>query len=152
MAKLSKFKIYKEACLHDRPLVYLRALRIYIKDAKVRAMSLFIEDNSRISDSCSYSKDKLTEDTFDYYASYWTPNIWKPVSKEYKSVAKKEEAYMCQCIDADCNDCFFFERGKEAAKGSNYGFCKKKEITTISNVNFCSNRDCFEHRNDKKND
>ena len=49
-------------------------------------------------------------------APYWGPHsvdgvpVRFPVHKACKQQAMKDEAYECQVIDADCNDCRHFDR------------------------------------------
>ena len=63
----------------------------------------------------------------------------------------KEEITECQRIDADCNDCGYFKRGKVITKGSASvieGTCLKTNEPTKAYPNFCSGHDCFVHRKD----
>lgn len=57
----------------------------------------------------------------------------------------------CQRIDADCNDCAHFRRGRMLAKGSGScfeGHCVKFDKLVLAYPNFCSGHPCFVHRKD----
>ena len=87
-------------------------------------------------------------DTDDVYFSYWRA-IKFPCHTACKAKGVAEEAYECQLIDADCNDCKNFRRGRQTkTKGCWYGWCDKKDIDVVALVNFASSYDCFEHRKD----
>lgn len=75
----------------------------------------------------------------------------------------KQEAYDCQLIDADCNDCKHFQRGqleqrmlsclvdgKPSMRLVNMGFihghCLKFNRPTIAQPNKWTGMECFEHR------
>lgn len=55
-----------------------------------------------------------------------------------------EEAYECQCIDADCNDCLHFER-----ISMNNGVCLKYDRPTTASPKMSTGYPCFEHRKNK---
>jgi len=103
---------------------------------------------------CRFCEKEITEDDEIAYApSYWWPHgdIY-PVHKECKKEGKMQEAYDCQCIDADCNDCAFFER-KENSKWVCYGICRNKDSAEFNKEvkaypNCWSGRVCFVHRKD----
>jgi hypothetical protein len=109
--------LFKHCCLHDRPYVYLRALRIAgRRNAQLKANISFIETNSKIDSNCCNCKNKLTEESISYYATYWTPNLWKSVCKGCREETIKSEQIACQIIDANCNECKFFKRGESKGK------------------------------------
>ena len=58
----------------------------------------------------------------------------------------RQEAYECQVIDADCNDCRHFQRGSMLSKGIWSGLCSKDGSSVLAYPNFCSGHPCFEHR------
>jgi hypothetical protein len=62
--------------------------------------------------------------------------------KVCKKEGEKDEAYECQKIDANCNDCKFFDRKKY--------WCIKLDCKPPVAVtpNYCSHLDCFVHRKD----
>ena len=85
-------------------------------------------------------------------AAYWTPHARYPVHKSCKQAAIRREAYECQCIDADCNDCEHFKRDlsfkpkKGLRPPSLPGHCLKFDKAARAHPNTCSNLPCFEHR------
>lgn len=143
--------LFKQVCFHSRPFVYLRALRVYGHNMQLKANSEFVEKNTIISNVCGWCDNKITDATFDYFGGYWQPNLWRPVHKWCKSEYKNFEAIECQTIDADCNDCKYFIRGKEAAKGVWHGECSKFNKPTIANSVFASGHTCFVHRKQQAN-
>lgn len=90
------------------------------------------------------------------YTSYWSA-VKIPVCKTHTELKQKKlyDAYECQTIDADCNDCKHFKRGKrimiktdngERGSDSFHGYCMKFDKPTTAHVNFASGNACFEHR------
>ena len=96
--------------------------------------------------------------------SYWNHDEFL-CHPECKSAGEKAEAIDCQTIDADCNDCRFFQRGSLAPKITSllrkpngkiesvshqpqffFGFCLKFQIPTIGQPNKWTGKDCFAHR------
>ena len=61
---------------------------------------------------------------------------------------KNEEAYLCQCIDADCNDCKYFTGTGFIGKEIRIGHCDKLHKEVKAYPNFCSGHECFIHRLD----
>jgi hypothetical protein len=104
--------IFKTACLHSRPKVYLRALEIYGHNQQLKANVKFVKTNTSIKNICGQCDKTITEEDFDYFAAYWTPHIWRPTHKHCKEAYKSEEVWDCQTLDANCNDCKHFKRGK----------------------------------------
>lgn len=94
------------------------------------------------SNLCCIIGDTLTKDNIDIKISYWTPFIWKPILKSLKIESMKKEAYMCQLIDSNCNDCFYLDRGNKK--------CLKfdKNIQIYPGISQVENKDCFKHRKD----
>ena len=76
--------------------------------------------------------------------SYWN-SVWSISHIPCRENGEKEEAYECQKIDSDCNDCFYFKR----IKGSS-GTCQKFNKEVTARPNFASGFDCFKHRKDSK--
>jgi len=107
---------------------------------------------SRVCRECQLP---IEENEFGIFITYWKA-FWFPVHKACAGEKEfKYEAYLCQCIDADCNDCIHFERGPTVetkgldgsiGKSNSFGVCGKfnKEVRACSN--FCSGLTCFEHR------
>lgn len=83
---------------------------------------------------------------------YWTPHGRYPVHAACKAEAQRTEAYECQTIDADCNDCRHFERDTafQPTKGhrppSLPGRCAKFDRPTVARPNTFTGHPCFEHR------
>lgn len=115
---------------------------------------------------CNQPVDVLGTD-YTYTVAYWH---WGHCDKErflcHKSCkVVKQEAYDCQLIDADCNDCKHFQRGKLAellismTKTPDgrwveiphqpdlfYGHCLKFNRPTVAQPNKWTGMECFEHR------
>lgn len=85
-------------------------------------------------------------------AAYWTPHTKYPVHKACKGAAMKTEAYECQLIDADCNDCRHFQRDTSFVSQKGHrppslpGHCLKFDRPTKAQPNTCTMHPCFEHR------
>jgi len=92
-----------------------------------------------INNHCRYCKDKSL-DNITITKGYWY-KIWSICHKSCKQIGEKEEAYECQKIDSDCNDCYYFER----IKGID-GICKKFNKSVKASPNFCTSHKCFKHR------
>lgn len=97
--------------------------------------------------------------------AYWnqTPDV---CHAECKAAGERQEAFDCQTIDADCNDCFHYQRGKLAPKlesrlkkpdGTKVlvthqpnifigGRCLKFDKPVNAQPNKWSGLECFEHR------
>lgn len=82
---------------------------------------------------------------------YWA-KLKYPAHHECVKLGMAKEAFECQKIDSDCNDCAFFERGERWANSKKdfNGFCKKFEKQTTAHVGFASLHPCFEHRREKE--
>lgn len=93
---------------------------------------------------------------------YWGGSPFE-CHKSCKDQGIKDDAYQCQLIDADCNDCKHFKRGEvvkrwlsciENGKPSKRlvnmgiidGHCLKLDKPTQAQPNKCSMYPCFEHR------
>lgn len=124
--------------------------------------------------TCMFCKGKLDGNKVPVF-SYWQP--FKHYSHpECLKQGEQEEAYKCQKIDADCNDCGYFQRLKKIDKGIFKGKClnpdgqqlgsrwalggtfgiprltdKKidlKDDEVAAFPNFATGRPCFVHRQD----
>jgi len=91
---------------------------------------------SGISDKCRYCTQTLDND-FEITYSYWGANMY-PCHSKCQKEGEATEALACQAIDADCNDCKFFNR-KE-------GKCEKTGKPAKARPKFASLHECFEHR------
>lgn len=91
--------------------------------------------------TCRYCKQEILNEPV--ITKGYTYSIWFISHKECKSEGEKEEAYQVQKIDADCNDCKYFNRLQ-----GNQGTCRKFNKEVTANPNFSSGHDCFIHRKD----
>lgn len=100
---------------------------------------------------CRYCNKPIKEQDLEFTSPYyWPAGDECPCHKDCKVEGKKREAYDCQCVDADCNDCLFFKResnGRWFCKGT----CTNPESTefeqeVVAYPNNASLRSCFKHR------
>src|SRR5687768_13689028 len=61
--------------------------------------------------TCRYCSIPLTEMESVTTLSYWL-GVKHPCHSQCKQTGERGEAIECQSIDADCNDCKHFKRGK----------------------------------------
>ena len=102
-------------------------------------------------EACRYCKEELGGNKIPT-RTYWhgRKNI-KPYSHpECKAGGEAKEAYECQVIDADCNDCKHFSDRKRISKTAFKGQCLKLNTEVNAYPNFASGHECFEHRKDGK--
>ena len=145
---------FKAACLSGLPLAEWAKGR----DAQTLAA---MREKWCPSLTCRGCGLPLTDTDFDVWVSYWK-SVWFPAHKACRAAGMAEEAYDCQCVDADCNDCNSFCRGKSAGElvmigvaGSPdvtrpaNGHCEKFDRPAVAWANFCSGWACFEHRKGK---
>lgn len=117
-----------------------------------------VDSGFKVSTTCRHCNKEISEDDFAVHYGYWTPMLFA-VHKSCQQECKQLEAYLCQSIDADCNDCKYFKRGKsESDKMINTsramfaklkvqeGHCLKYDMATVASSNTCSAMECFEHR------
>ena len=101
-----------------------------------------------IFNECRLCGEPANYENFDILYGYWNAGLFI-CHEACKLQAIKDEAYECQVIDADCNDCKHFKRGKMIQKGIGSiweGVCLKFNKPTRAFPNFCSGHKCFEHR------
>ena len=101
-----------------------------------------------ISNRCRFCFNILTDETFDSGFTYWKAMLFG-CHRECKEFGMREEIIDCQVIDADCNDCKYFQRGKMLQKGIASiweGVCGKFNKPMKAYPNYCSGHKCFEHR------
>lgn len=98
--------------------------------------------------------------TFSYWSAF--PFV---CHKKCMDAGLKLEAFDCQVVDADCNDCKHFKRGqaapKQVSRWKNHkgewvetvynpeiwrGHCLKFDKPTLAFPKFCTGHPCFEHR------
>lgn len=85
--------------------------------------------------------------------SYWNEQTYY-CHRVCKVAGERQEAIDCQTIDADCNDCKHFKRGRltrpatdtAPGSGSFTGQCLKFNKPTIATVKLSTGHECFEHR------
>ncbi len=119
-----------------------------------------------IGGPCRYCEQPVTERaTASITHGYWggSPFI---CHKACKYAGVRQEAFDCQVIDADCNDCIHFQRGKlverwlstmedgkAAMKLVNMGLiegtCLKFNKPTHAQPNKWTGHECFQHRRQK---
>lgn len=107
-----------------------------------------------LEDKCKFCKQPECDDTV---APYWQydvateQGITKAKQRCHKACKQQgyaNEAYECQKIDADCNDCAFFKREKNLGNSVFGGQCLKFNIATKAYPNKCTGKECFIHRKD----
>ena len=65
--------------------------------------------------------------------------------KACKKEGERQEAFECQVIDANCNDCKFYQR-QANGRNTSMGFCAKLNKQTTGSPNKWMGMPCFEHR------
>lgn len=113
---------------------------------------------------CRYCNQPITDEPPTLAFAYWQvygkrhqPSY--PCHATCKQDGARQEAYACQCLDADCNDCLHFQRGphqderafpsptgKVLLKADHPGHCAKFGKPVAAHPNFASLLPCFEHR------
>lgn len=98
-----------------------------------------------MSDICRYCS--LPVDATDAVTthSYWQ-GLPFVCHKACKEAGVKQEAFDCQTIDADCNDCRHFRRGQLVGKEVWDGLCQKYDCETRAYPKKWTGHECFEHR------
>lgn len=96
---------------------------------------------------CRYCKQKVNPISYKTTITYWGSYI-DICHAECKSEGATKEAYECQLIDTNCNECKYFFRIKSTGNGTFKGWCNKFNRTTRAESNSANvnNTDCFEHR------
>jgi hypothetical protein len=114
--------------------------------------------------NCRYCNKPLT-DAGVVTRSYWSALEFR-CHAECKVAGERQEAINCQTIDADCNDCRHYKRGRlahhvisnvttpdgrvvEIGHRPNIfvdGLCLKFNRPTVAQPNKWSGFECFEHR------
>lgn len=115
--------------------------------------------------SCRYCDEPVAESDSAVTHSYWH-GLPFSCHKSCKIDGEKQEAFDCQCVDADCNDCRHYQRGKLAqlvvsllkrtdgtvVKVTHQpnlfidGRCVKFNRSTLAQPKKWSGWECFEHR------
>lgn len=113
---------------------------------------------------CRYCNLVVIQADACIYSAYWTPHTKYIVHKNCINELTKIEAYECQKIDRDCNDCFYFDRKIDTHSietsieiqftllfpkiNSTKGVCNKYKSLTFAYPNTCTLMPCFIHRKD----
>jgi hypothetical protein len=98
------------------------------------------------SKHCRFCSEPLTEETFDVATSYWWA-FQHPCHKGCREKGQAKEAYECQKLDRDCNDCGYFQR-TENGRWVCHGICLKTGQPAKAYPNNASLNPCFVHRKD----
>jgi hypothetical protein len=111
---------------------------------------------------CRYCEQAVAPDEAVPTVSYWkaVPFVAHPACRV---AGYKREAYECQCLDADCNDCTFFTRSRMVGKEIWIGRCanaarqpqghaKLDGESVHAFPNFSSGHPCFVHRRQQEYD
>lgn len=153
-------ELFKQACYApDLKLFFADILKVKIRnEQQIREF----KNKCNFSLICRRCGEKISPNDFEITFSYWI-TMWHPAHKDCAEIETKDNAHICQVIDASCNDCKFFKRKNEIiltlknAKlqnvqfktGSFAGHCLKFNRPTIGRANRCENYPCFEHRKGK---
>ena len=100
---------------------------------------------------CRYCKQTIEPNDLELAVSYWTLTgqgpLWEPCHKGCKAEGYKREAYECQCVDGDCNDCRHFLRDQgQTGRIAFMGTCQRFHLPTVGRPNHASDMPCFTHR------
>jgi hypothetical protein len=151
----NKRALYKAACLTGKPRwrLYRAARRGGLSKEQLREwIKTWI-----LSATCRGCNRAVEAAAFAVWNTYWTP-MWAPCHAGCREAGMKAEAYECQCIDADCNDCRHYQRNVVtnpempqnpqlfAPLGGVRGNCLKYSRTVTANPKRASCNPCFEHR------
>lgn len=114
--------------------------------------------------SCRYCNLPILTKAVPAFAYWFNTPFW--CHPECKDAGARQEAFECQVIDADCNDCKHYKRGKLAPvlislvktkdgriEEVRYqpsiiigGHCLKFDKPTTAYPNKWTGHECFEHR------
>jgi hypothetical protein len=97
---------------------------------------------------CKFCGKYTERSEADIVHGYWTP-LMGLTHKLCKKEGYANEAYECQKIDMNCNECKHFSRGDSLGSGIFSGYCNKLNKPTEAQSNFSSREwhgECFEHR------
>jgi hypothetical protein len=103
---------------------------------------------------CRYCKKEIEEKELTQTTAYWyskqnTEGDGKyPCHIQCKKSGEEEEAYACQNIDANCNDCAYFKRGARIDKHTHVGLCAKFNKEVFAQPKVAELNRCFIHRKD----
>lgn len=101
---------------------------------------------------CRYCGQPIAAGTAVVTFAYWDWGLPQAKREKFychaqcKAAGLKHEAFECQRIDADCNDCKHFARGQIIGTNAIAGQCLKFNKATVAWPNKWRGLDCFEHR------
>ena len=122
----------------------LRRLALKLKFIINNQTAQHLLDTFNLSYSnCRFCKKTIKKEDAAITIGYWI-GTWYICHKNCKQKGESDEAFDCQKIDQDCNDCYFFKRIKKTK-----GWCEKYNKSMIAAPKFASGYDCFEHRKAK---
>ena len=142
----SRYKLFKTLCYAENlQNEYARCINDGILSPQEFNTSflekgIYIHKKFYPSIFCKSCGKPVSKDEFQINSSYWY-NIWFTIHTSCALLYEKHEKFECQKIDANCNDCQFFKRVK-----NNNGTCLKFNKSVLAQALFCSNLDCFVHR------
>lgn len=109
--------------------------------------------------TCRYCEQPVAPADSVTTVSYWSA-IPYVCHRACKVTGVKQEAFDCQMLDRDCNDCRCFIRGEAVRKFNEagqpqpisafHGMCLKFDRQTMAFPNQSTGRECFEHRRENK--
>lgn len=160
---------YNEEFLFDKQKLKDAILKLGYTEQKYESIVIFYNFKSQ----CRNCKQPIKPEDFDVVGGYWVNTVFA-CHTYCKKQQMEEEAYECQKIDAGCNDCTFFKRGKITEpitqkhkdiiigvclscptihKIGNpvtfHGFCEKNQIGVFAYPKSAHGYPCFKHRKDK---
>lgn len=161
-----KRQAFKAVCLE------IKGYEKYLEDVRFREFfgcfgpQKIIAPNAIIDNKCRRCDKLLDEQHFVIGHTYWK-HLYQPFcSEKCREKTEAEDAYSCQCIDADCNDCKHFKRegtfdkdlmqDKKKTKnlfpriGGFKGTCLKYNVPAKAFPMTATGWACFEHRKSKK--
>lgn len=95
---------------------------------------------------CRYCMNAVEERNAEIVSQYWGSSKYYFAHKDCVKEGMKKEAYECQLIDTDCNDCINYTREKTLEPNVSIGQCNKYNKEVVAHVNFSTEHDCFVHR------
>ena len=94
--------------------------------------------------TCRYC-DKPINDPGVKTLAYWGGNEYR-CHAECMVAGERQEAFDCQVIDADCNDCRHFKRLVQVGRNISKGHCLRFDRPETAFPHMSTGRECFEHR------
>jgi len=112
-----------------------------------------------VGTTCRYCGEHVEEGSALIASSYWVPGgaFWQVCHAGCQKEGSRSEAYECQCVDADCNDCTYLTRGERHGKGAWVGTCGNAarepryllpDGRILAHSQLATGHPCFVHRRD----